>query len=66
MAWRLLIGAIMHALAAIVSEHVWGTLPAWPMPFVHTAQLAAGMSIVALAFAVAQLLLFFEELWWRP
>lgn len=57
----------MHALTAIVSEHVWATLPAWSMPFAReTAELAAGMSIVALAFAVAQLLLFFEELWWRP
>jgi hypothetical protein len=63
----LLIAGIMHSIAAIVSEHVWATLPMWPVPAVRqAAELAAGMSIVGCVFVIVQMLLFFEELWWRP
>jgi hypothetical protein len=53
---------MMHAIVTTMAEQVRaagsGALELMPI--------AAGMSIVAFVFLVAQTLLFFEELWWRP
>jgi sulfite exporter TauE/SafE len=62
LAWRLLIGAVMATVADTITARVMEAGDA----FRGTMQLAAGMSMIAAAFAVAQLLLFLEELWWTP
>lgn len=58
----MLIAGIMSALAATLRERVWAATRG----FDDIVRLGAGLSIVASVFLVVQLLLFLEELWWRP
>ena len=62
LACTLLMARIMDAVATMVREHLRAVTDGAH----EVMQVGLGMSIIASVFLVVQLLLFFEELWWRP